>query len=382
MAARRRQRSREGWPDYLYETNGYYYWRHPHTRENFGLGRDFAKAKAQAVEANLHITEQQEKSRLVDRITGNDKRTVGALLVRYVKDIAKKGLAENTLRTKNSMIGRIEAKWGGLPYSNLTTAMIDEFLQEFIDAGKRRMAQTFRSFLTELGNKAIAIGWSKHNPAAVTEAVQVTVKRARLTLDAFVAIYDKAAQLDPYVQRAMELALVTMQRREDIALWTRDDVRENALWVEQGKSENTESRGAGVQTRLVIPLDLRLTVTAPSGRKLDWQLKDIVARCRADRVASRYLIHHSKPRTKSKPGDPVWKDTISKAFARARDLTDLTWEEGKEPPTFHEIRSLSIRLWKELRGKDFAQALAGHKQASTTDVYADERGNWVVLKTA
>jgi integrase len=259
--------------------------------------------------------------------------------------------------------------------------MIDELLQEFVAAGKARMAQAFRSFLIDIGNKAIAIGWATHNPAAVTEAVKVTVKRARLTLDVFMAIYDKAAGLDPYAQRAMELAMVTAQRREDIALWERGDVRENGLWVEQGKSENTEARGVGAQTRLMIPLDLRLQITTPGGRMIDWNLKEVISRCWSDRVASRYLIHHSKPRTKSKPGDPVWKDTISKSFAKARDLTDLEWE-GKAPPTFHEIRSLAIRIWKEQRGKDFAQALAGHKQASTTDVYADERGNWVMLKSA
>lgn len=381
MAARRRQRNRQDWPKYLYETNGYYYWRHPVTDESFGLGRDFEKAQTQALEANLHLQQQREKARLVDRITGNDKRTVGNLLVRYVKDMAGKNLAENTLRTKKSMISRIEDRWGTHPYSTLTTAMVDEFLQELITDGKERMAQSFRSFMIDVGNKAIAIGWATHNPAAVTEAVKVTVKRARLTLDSFMAIYDKAAELDPYAQRAMELAMVTAQRREDIALWERSDIRDGGLWVEQGKSENTEMRGAGVQTRLVIPLDLRMSIATPSGRVIDWTLKDVIARCRADHVASRYLIHHSKPRTKSKPGDPVWKDTVSKSFAKARDLTELEWE-GKAPPTFHEIRSLAIRVWKELRGKDFAQALAGHKQASTTDVYADERGNWVVLKTA
>lgn len=260
--------------------------------------------------------------------------------------------------------------------------VIDDFLEEFKAAGKERMAQSFRSFLVDLCNKAIAIGWATHNPADVTEEVSVKVRRSRLTLDTFMAIYDKAADLDPYLQRAMELALITAQRREDISLWERSDIRDSALWVEQGKSENIEARGDGMQTRLVIPLDLRLTIKTPAGRVIDWALKETIARCRADHVASRYLIHHSKKRTKSNPGDPVWRDTISKAFAKARDLAGLTEGEGKTPPTFHEIRSLSIRIWKELRGKDFAQALAGHKQASTTDVYANERGNWVVLKSA
>lgn len=384
MTGSRKRSSRQGWPVGLYETNGYYYWRHPLSRKNYGLGRNLATAKAQACEAAISAGEEKKlaKARLIDRVTGNDERTVSALLVRYINDVAKKNLATNTLRTKTSMITRIEARWGALPYSSLTTIVIDQFLQEFIAADKLRMAASFRSFLGELGDKAIAVGWAQHNPAKVTEAVQVRVKRERLTLETFLTIYDAAGkECDRYMQPAMRLAFVTAQRREDISLWTRDDVRDGALWVEQGKSENTEARGEGVQTRLALPLSLTISATTQDGtRSIAWSLKDAIADCWSDRVASRYLIHHSRNRTTSKPGDRVWRDTISKGFSRARDATGLTWKGS--PPTFHEIRSLSIRYWKELHGKDFAQAIAGHKQASTTDVYNDARGNWVMLKTA
>jgi len=365
---------------YLYETQGYYYWRHPVTKEAFGLGRDLDKAKAEAIEANLHIDRKRDQARLVDRITGNDVRTFSAVLVRYVRDMEKRNLAQNTIKTKATLIRAVEAKWGELPYSSITTTMIDEFLQGYVAQGKARMARSYQSFLTEIGNKAIAIGFATHNPAAVTEQIKVPVKRSRLTLDQFVAIYDAAAKIDPHVQRSMELALITAQRREDIAMLERTDIHDGCLWVEQGKSENIEARGVGQQTRLAIPVDLRLVVQSGE-RIIDWTLKDIIARCWSDRVASRYLIHHNKRRTKSNPGDPVWKDTISKAFSRARDLAGIEFT-GANPPTFHEIRSLSIRLWRELRGKDFAQALAGHKQSSTTDIYTDERGNWVMLKSA
>lgn len=378
----KRQRGREGWPDRLYETNGYFYWRHPVTKKNYGLGRDLDKAKAQAVEANLHVVEMHQKSRLVDRLTGNDNQTVGALLSRYTKDMMKRELALNTLKTKQTLINRVESKWGRLPYDNLSTTMIDDFLQEYVDAGKDRMAQTFQSFLVELCNKAIAIGWAKHNPASVTEKIYPKVKRDRLSLDEFLRIYKAAENLDPYVRHAMELALVTAQRREDIALWDRSIIRDGLLWVEQGKSENTEHRGAGHQTRLAIPLDLRMIVTSEAGVLVDFCLKEVIASCWADRVASKYFIHQTINRGNAPSGSPVWKDTLTKAFAKARDLAGIEGQAGKNPPTFHELRSLSINLWKELRGKDFAQALAGHKQASTTDIYTDPRGNWMILKSA
>lgn len=73
--------------------------------------------------------------------------------------------------------------------------------------------------------------------------------------------------------------------------------------------------------------------------------------------------------------------SITGAFAEARDRTGITWPEGKTPPTFHEIRSLSARLYDE-QGID-AQALLGHKSPDMTAVYRDVRGaEWIEVKTA
>lgn len=382
MAARRRERCRQAWPGNLYETNGYYYWRDPTTGKNYGLGRDLSAAKIQATEANLHLAGLREKARLVDKLTGNSTRTMGALLVRYVEDLKDRGLAVNTLKTKAVFVRDLERRWENTPYSQISTAHLDHLLQEYVKAGKHRMAQAYRSFLTELGNKAIAIGWASHNPVAVTAPIGVVVKRARLTLDELLSIHQSALNRgDPWMARAIELGLVTGQRREDIALWKRDDIRDNRLWVLQGKTKNTELRRRGEQARIAIPLDLCLRAATETGIRVTWTLNDVISRCWEDNVASRYLLHHSKSRTMSKAGDPVWKDTVSKGFARARDKSGLDWGH-KNPPTFHEIRSLSLRLWRHIRGRDFAQALAGHKLASTTDLYTDERGNWVMLRSA
>jgi len=88
------------------------------------------------------------------------------------------------------------------------------------------------------------------------------------------------------------------------------------------------------------------------------------------------------------PGDPVALDRITKRFADARDAVARRdgkfWEGGKEPPSFHEIRSLSIRLWTAQTGADFAQSIAGHKDSATTATSRDVRGSeWakIVLAT-
>lgn len=71
-------------------------------------------------------------------------------------------------------------------------------------------------------------------------------------------------------------------------------------------------------------------------------------------------------------------DTLSSAFAEARDKAGakLGITFGRQPPSYHEQRSLAARL-HESEGRD-AQKLPGHRSASMTDLYRDSRGaEWI-----
>lgn len=53
---------------------------------------------------------------------------------------------------------------------------------------------------------------------------------------------------------------------------------------------------------------------------------------------------------------------------------------GKTPPTFHELHSLSLRLYRDQVVN--AQALAGHKISDMTSVYRDVRGDeWAKVRS-
>lgn len=63
----------------------------------------------------------------------------------------------------------------------------------------------------------------------------------------------------------------------------------------------------------------------------------------------------------------VHPDSLTKGFVKARIMFN------DNPPSFHEIRSLSGRLHEEQRGKDFAQKLFGHRSEKMTEKYLDVR---------
>jgi transposase-like protein len=113
-------------------------------------------------------------------------------------------------------------------------------------------------------------------------------------------------------------------------------------------------------------------VTLYTWRKQAMARGEVVSRCR-DIVVSPYLLHHIRNHLTVKKGDPISRGRISHGFQTARERTTLQWDH---PPTFHEIRSLSGRLYKD-QWVD-AQALPGHKDSKTTSKYLDGCGiEWI-----
>lgn len=91
------------------------------------------------------------------------------------------------------------------------------------------------------------------------------------------------------------------------------------------------------------------------------------------------LLHHTTQQTHAKLGAAIHVQTLSRTFSKARDLAGPTWPSVDElgnpqaVPTFHEMRSLSARLYEE-QGNIDVQVLLGHRDPKTTAVYKDSRG--------
>ncbi len=358
---RRRSAATRDLPPNLYVRRGYYSWTDPRDGKVYSLGRDKRQAITQAIEANLKRLDSLNHARLVDRLDGEQEYTAGAWCDRYEAILEERKLAPGTLATYRQRLKAFRDAQGANLIRHLSTRDIAEFLAPW--KSRTRMAQALRSLLLDLFREAVAAGWTDANPVEPTRAPRHEVSRARLTLADYLAIHQAAAGMPPWVQRSMELALVTGQRRADLAKLGPRNVRDGKLWVTQEKT------GA----KVCIPLVLKLEAIGLS-------VAEVIERCR-DAVISPCFLHHARHAGRAKPGDAIRGHSLAAFFAQARDLAGIRWGEGKTPPSFHELRSLSARLYME-QGID-AQALLGHKSADMTSVYRDTRGaEWIEVKTA
>lgn len=365
MSPRRRSSRKAGWPDNLYEEKGYFYWRNPKTGKKLGIGR-VAKSAAfdQAVEANIFIAGTESQPRLVDKLRDGvaGPRDVKAWAEKYEKLVAKRALAENTRMMYGTWLRRFRAEFGEATRLTSITALCVSEKLEAIEAATPTTAKQLRGIWFDIFREAELAGWipKNENPVRDTRVRRIAIKRARLTFEVFRQIYDRTEV--PWLQKAMALALVSAQRRETIAPARFADFDEEGWKVDQGKTG----------TKLLIPFELRLN-------EFGMSLGEVVKSCRGTGVLSRHLIHQTRIRGLSKPGAPLSLSSLTKQFSDEITALALDWGD-RTPPTFHEIRSLSKRMYKRQGGVD-TKALLGHKSESSAELYEDARGSeWTRVK--
>jgi len=127
------------------------------------------------------------------------------------------------------------------------------------------------------------------------------------------------------VHSGNRFALVTGQRREDIAGMKFSNIYDNQLHIIQVKT--------GAMIAITVPLAL-----TSAGLKLSTVIDrcGLVSRCD-------YLV--SAGIRKNNPDGSVHPDTLIKGFVKARNNAGIVLSNN--PPTFHEIRSLSGRLYEK-----------------------------------
>ena len=365
----------------------YYGWIDPRTSKEKSLkaknDKPLAIKRGKALNA---IIAQHQEAQLISTLSSGGK-TIEQFFDQYIDLLSQRGLKPNTIKSRKSLLNKWVGYVGNLSIDLVTPLHLTEAIQKEVDAGRKRQAVAMRSAAIDFFREAQVQGLfpaDKINPAEIARSVKAPVTRARLGIDQLKTMLSFTSAKDQWEKNVLLLALLTGQSREDLAVaqfrrfpdWN-STLKKFTEWkkhesgpppefpysfIEDGYYHATRQK-TGAMIR--IPLSLKLDV-------IGYTVGDIVSQCR-DSVHSRYLIHHTRGFVEAQKGDPVHKDTVSRMFARVRNRAKLEFPEDKSPATFHEIRSLSIRLYTDQLGTKFAQTLVGHTDEETTAIYQDER---------
>lgn len=284
---------------------------------------------------------------LVAKVMGGSPTLSSYIQGRYLQELLpERSLSNNTLRDYRNKIKYIKSKLGHLLVDEILVKDIANFLKKFPPTQSNR----YRSLISDIFKYIVADGLADSNPAKNTINRRVMKARKRLKLEEYQAIH---AMAEAWLQNAMDLALLTLQRREDILNMKFSDIKADYLYVIQRK---TEKHGSAAHIKIAI------------GPSLD----KAIARCKQDNIFSPYLIHRLPDKLVESQEKlhhtQITRSYLSKAFAATREATKLFADLAPaERPTFHEIRSLGIKLYEDAGTN--AQTLAGHTNRKMTEQY-------------
>lgn len=287
------------------------------------------------------------------KIKFTKSKTLNMWLIEFQFILNNKGLKKHTLDNKNSLIKILKSRLGHKRIRKISTLDLAEIINEYVKRGTNSAAKSMYQIIKEVFREAYFNGWVATDPTTPLRPPKTPPKRCRLTFDEFKKILNSAKKSrQQYFYQSMIVALVTGQRRSDIVAIQRSDIKNGYLFIEQYKT------GA----KIALPLNLYC-------EKLDMTLEHVINNiC----TGKKYLIENNKKQ--------VRLFSLTQYFSEFRDKIyyERNYWNGT-PPSFHEIRSLSERLYRA-QGVD-TMNLLGHKSQQMTDKYNDSRGReWRYLR--
>jgi len=354
-------------PPNLYPNGKYWQYRNPITGKKTSINRPLGDAIKLARAANAKLLPLAADERLLEMITGDQAPTVKMLIDRFEMEwLPDRKLAASTLSEIRIKLNRYRVDLGKMMIGQLDVLALAEYLDAFTGNAYTK----HRGLWIQIFTFAVAKGLADRNAADMTLVKQEGVKvRQRHTKEGVDAILSASTTPD-WLKRAIRLALLSLQRREDLVKWERSaaDVEVNTLRVSPGKTENYAS-----------PINLEIEMGA--------DLRQVVRECLSVPIASPYLLCY-QPRARRREQiqakahwSAVTVDYLTKEFAKARDACG-SYDHIENPrarPSVHELRALGAWLYEQ-QGfpTEYVQALLGHADEKMTTYYQSGHGEKTV----
>lgn len=330
------------------------------TRHNLGTDKKAAVDAALTLNAELQrnpdILNRIMSRKRAAELVANPIPPMSYAIEQFRLRLLQKTYADSTRENHNYMLKQYLERWGDKQVDQLTVLDVAGLLND-------KPAHSYikhRILLIELWAYMTHQGWVSDNLAEKTmEAIVPKKQRLRHTIETLNTI--RAISPD-YLQRAIDLALHSVQRRGDLVHITRKmiNIPNNTLTVLQEKSRNYANP-------IYIEIDMHP------------ELSTAVMACLTTPIAFKcpYLLHYIPWRITNavKKKDhhlAMTDDFVSKEFAKYRDESGVYAHlKPAQRPSFHDIRALGIKLITEKYGQAYAMALAGHADERMWKHYID-----------
>lgn len=360
MSPKGRSEKSRDLPDHLFyaQRDGAYIYTRPDGRRfSLGAQRNRAIRITKRLNAELYPKEYELEAAILGRALGIDREApLSQVIERFRAEfLPDRRYSAVTLAEYERLLSVIDIALGDNPARLISIQQVAKFLDEYPPT----MSNRYRALLGMVFRFAIAKGIVDSDPAAATLKKAVRIQRQRLTLPVYRTIH---AAAEPWFQNALDLALQTLQRREDVAGMRFDALVDGRLLVRQKKVERHRTGQLAIRVTPII--------------------KVIIDRCRDDLV-SPFLVHRRPARmrreylSKKAHWAQVAPEMLTREFKRLRD--ELALCDGLAPaarPTFHEIRALGAKLYEDAGINP--QTLLGHTTEKQTRVYLDRhKVKWV-----
>ncbi|MCM1129472.1 MAG: tyrosine-type recombinase/integrase [Alistipes senegalensis] len=262
--------------------------------------------------------------------------------------LALRNLHPKTINKRKGNLAHLKRAIGQLRLGSIRPIHIAEAVHQIWQSGRQNTARRVLLEARELFAEAVAAGLIGSNPAASIKPLPVQIRRQRMRLEEWQALYDASLKSEPaWVSKMLLLALVTGQRRADLQKMAFADVRDGYLFIEQQKTGE----------RVALPLKLKLKPVGVS-------LGQVIRSCRDYTTPGETLLRKDN-------GQPLCANYMTARF-RNLFVRVLNRPDSGYRPTLHECRSLSERLYRQ-QGIN-TQVLLGHRSQAMTDKYNDDRG--------
>ncbi|MBC9251211.1 recombinase XerD [Pseudomonas alcaligenes] len=362
---RRRDSKNRDLPDNLYPNGKYWQYRNPITGKKTSINKSMAEAIKLARAANAKLLPlMADDGALLSILTGEKAPTIEHVLGRFESEwLPTKTYSARSLQEIKFKLTRYRTDMSNRMFGQLDVLEMAEYLDQYSNNAYTK----HRALWVQIFAFAVAKGLAERNCAELTLIKEEAEKvRQRHTLEGVQLIL--AAPTTPeWLCRAIRLAMLSLQRREDLVTWERSavDMAANTIRVSPGKTENYDT-----------PIHLEI--------EMGPDLRAVVQECMVDPIAGPTLLRY-RPRARRREQieakahwSAITEDYLSKQFRKARDEAKA-YDHIKDPkarPTMHELRALGAWLYEQ-QGfpTEYVQVLMGHATEEMTEYYQAGHGD-------